>query len=189
MAEEVFWESYSLGDGSREKSEQTWPILKESTEVGTYIRDEQGDRLNTPEGEWVIDASANHRVSATLPDGRVFSTVAADRDKISRAKQLSVTFGPERPEGKLVCEGSTNYVIENAKTGEKWGPFTGASRGVRHAEVQFDTDEGRALPEEEKIFLVYSARRVLESRMVSSTWILTVCLLLLIAYMIWVWIV
>ena len=68
MAEEVFWESYSLGDGSREKSEQTWPILKESTEVGTYMRDEQGDRLNTPEGEWVIDASANHRVSATLPD-------------------------------------------------------------------------------------------------------------------------
>ena len=97
MAEEVFWESYSLGDGSREKSEQTWPILKESTEIGTYIRDEQGDRLNTPEGEWVIDASANHRVSATLPDGRVFSTVAADRDKISRAKQLSVTFGPDRP--------------------------------------------------------------------------------------------
>lgn len=189
MAKEVSWESYSLGDGTHKGSEQRWPILKESTEIGTYIRDDQGDRLNTAEGEWVIDASADHRISATLPDGRLFTTVASDRDKISRAKQLSVSFGRERQAAKLVCEGSTNYVIENADTGEKWGQFTGASRGVRHAEVQFDTVEGRALQEEEKAFLVYSARRVLESRMVSTSWILTVCLLLLIAYMIWVWIV
>lgn len=189
MSSEVTWESYSLGDGTHKGAVQTWPILKESAEIGTYTRDEQGDRLKTAEGEWVIDASADHRISATLPDGRLFTTVASDRDKISRAKQLSVSFGPERQAAKLVCEGSTNYVIENATSGEKWGQFTGASRGVRHAEVQFDTDEGRALPEEEKVFLVYSARRVLESRMVSTTWILTVCLLALIAYMIWVWIV
>lgn len=189
MAEEVTWQSYSLGEGKHDHKEQTWPILKEGEEIGSYIRDEQGDRLLTAEGEWVVDASADHRISATLPDGRVFTTTASDRDKISRAKQLSVTFGGGSHEAKLVCEGSTNYVIENAASGEKWGQFTGASRGVRHAEVQFDTDEGRALPEEEKVFLVYSARRVLESRMVSSTWILTVCLIALIAYMIWAWIV
>lgn len=187
--EAVTWQSYSLGDAESHGSEQVWPILKEGERIGTYTRNADGDRLDTAYGEWVVDASADRRISATLSDGRVFSTTASDRDKISRAKELSVDFGGAAAAGKLVCEGSTNYVIEDARTGQKWGQFTGASRGVRHAEVQFDTDEGRALGEAEKIFLVYSARRVLESRMVSTSLVLSVCLLLLVAYTIWLWIV
>ena len=88
---------------------------------------------------------------------------------------------------RIICEASQHYVIEDAK-GVKLGQFTGANHGVRAAEIQFDTPEGRALTDDQKMFLTWSARHILESRLVSSTWILTVCLLLLIAYLVYIWV-
>lgn len=185
---EVTWESWSLGDDKSLDKAQHWPVLAEDKVVAEYTRAGEVDFITHGDEKWQLDASKDHELKATLPDGRVFTTVAKDRDRIARAKLLSVDLGEGHPGGSIVCEGSTNYVIENAATGTKWGQFTGASRGVRHAEIQFDTDEGRALSEDEKIFLVWTARRVLESRMVSMTWILTLCLILLIAYLAWVWV-
>lgn len=189
MAEEVTWQSWSLGNGKEHHKAQHWPVLAEDAKVGEYIRADDHDTIVTEAGTWRIDSDADHQLTATLPDGRIFTTTATDRKKIARAKQLTVEFGGETAPASVVCEGSTNYVIENKSTGEKWGQFTGASRGVRHAEIQFDTEEGRALADDQKIFLVYSARRILEARMVSTTIILSICLLLLIAYILRAWLV
>lgn len=185
---DVTWESWSLGDDKSHDKAQHWPVLAEDKVVAEYTRDGETDSIAYGEEVWQLDASKDHELKATQPDGRVYTATAKDRDRIVRAKLLSVDFGADHPGGSIVCEGSTNYVIENAATGTKWGQFTGASRGVRHAEIQFDTEEGRALSEDQKIFLVWTARRVLESRMVSMTWILTLSLILLIAYLAWVWI-
>ncbi|MEJ6020083.1 hypothetical protein [Corynebacterium sp. H113] len=174
----VTWESWSLGDPKKDRT----PILREDQVVGEYVRHDGKDSIEA-NGTWALQADENS-LSGTLPDGRVYSATSADGKKIARSKAINVDFGDSS--ARIVCEGSTNYVIEN--DADKIGQFTGASRGVRHAEIQYDTEVGRALPDEQKIFLAWTARRVLEARMVSSTWILTICLILLIAYLAWAWV-
>ncbi|MFD5867805.1 hypothetical protein ACFWGD_04205 [Corynebacterium sp. NPDC060344] len=182
----VHWESWRLGDESKSGNEVRIPVTAEGAEVAEYVRVGPEEAIATAQGAWDLDVVGDGRLVATLPDGRVFTAGAKDRPKLSRAKTIDVDLGQDR-HLFVVCEGAQNYVIEDDRGG-KLGQFTGANRGVRAAEIQYDTDAGRALPDEEKIFLTWVARRVLEYRMISSTWILTVCLLLLIAYLVWVWV-
>lgn len=182
----VRWESWRLGDEVKDGDEVRIPLLAEGAEVAEYVRVGPEEAIATAAGPWDLDVVGDGRLVATLPDGRVFTAGGKDRPKLSRAKSVDVDLGGDR-HVFVICEGAQNYVIEDERGG-KLGQFTGANRGVRNAEVQYDTDEGRALPDEEKIFLSWVARRLLEYRMVSSTWILTVSLLLLIAYLVWVWV-
>lgn len=183
----VRWESWRLGDEVKSGDEVRVPVTAEGAEVAEYVRIGPEEAIATAAGAWDLDVVGDGRLVATLPDGRVFTAGGKDRPKLSRSKKIDVDLGGDR-HLYVICESSQNYVIENADGG-KLGQFTGANRGVRAAEIQYDTPEGRALPDEEKIFLTWVARRVLEARMVSTTWILTVCLLLLIAYLVWVWVV
>lgn len=182
----VRWESWRLGEEVRDGKEVRVPVTAEGEQVAEYVRVGPEEAIATVQGAWDLDVVGDGRLVATLPDGRVFTAGGKDRPKLSRAKSIDVDLGGDR---HLVVsnEGSQNYVIESA-AGEKLGQFTGANRGVRSAEIQFDTPEGRALPDEEKLFLTWVARRVLEFRMVSSTWMLTIVLLLLVAYLVWAWI-
>ncbi|WP_295626727.1 hypothetical protein [uncultured Corynebacterium sp.] len=182
----VRWESWRLGDEVKDGDEVRIPVTAEGAEVAEYVRVGPEEAIATAEGAWDLDVVGDGNLVATLPDGRVFTASGKDRPKLARAKSIDVDLGADRHLA-VICEGAQNYVIEDAH-GVKLGQFTGANRGVRAAEIQYDTDEGRALPDEEKIFLTWVARRVLEFRMVSSTWILTICLLLLIAYLVWVWV-
>lgn len=182
----VHWESWRLGEEVKDGDEVRIPVTAEGAEVAEYVRVGPEEAIATAQGAWDLDVVGDGRLVATLPDGRVFTAGGKDRSKLSRAKKIDVDLGGDR-HLFVVCEGAQNYVIEDARGG-KLGQFTGANRGVRAAEIQYDTDAGRALPDEEKIFLTWVARRVLEYRMISSTWILTVCLLLLIAYLVWVWV-
>ncbi|MFC3849932.1 hypothetical protein ACFORJ_07110 [Corynebacterium hansenii] len=182
----VRWESWSLGEETKKGNEVRIPVIAEGAEVAEYVRIGPEEAIATAQGAWDLDVVGDGRLVATLPDGRVFTAGGKDRPKLSRAKKIDVDLGGDR-RLYVVCEGAQNYVIEDERGG-KLGQFTGANRGVRSAEIQYDTDAGRALPDEEKIFLSWVARRVLEFRMISSTWILTVCLLLLIAYLVWVWV-
>ena len=182
----VHWESWRLGDEVKNGHEVRIPVIAEGAEVAEYVRVGPEEAIATAQGAWDLDVVGEGRLVATLPDGRVFTAGGKDRSKLSRAKKIDVDLGGDRTIF-VVCEGAQNYVIEDERGG-KLGQFTGANRGVRTAEIQYDTDAGRALPDEEKIFLSWVARRVLEYRMISSTWILTICLLLLIAYLVWVWV-
>lgn len=182
----VRWESWSLGEESRNGKEVRVPVTAEGEQVAEYVRVGPEEAIATNEGPWDLDVVGEGRLVATLPDGRVFTAGGKDRPKLARAKTIHVEFGDDR-HAVVTNEGSQNYVIEDG-SGNKLGQFTGANRGVRTAEIQFDTDEGRALPDEEKLFLTWVARRVLEFRMVSMTWMLTIVLLLLIAYLVWAWI-
>ena len=182
----VHWESWRLGDEVKNGDEVRIPVIAEGAEVAEYVRVGPEEAIATAQGAWDLDVVGEGRLVATLPDGRVFTAGGKDRSKLSRAKKIDVDLGGDRTIF-VVCEGAQNYIIEDERGG-KLGQFTGANRGVRTAEIQYDTDAGRALPDEEKIFLSWVARRVLEYRMISSTWILTICLLLLIAYLVWVWV-
>lgn len=182
----VHWETWRLGEEIKDGDEVRIPVTAEGAEVAEYVRVGPEEAIASAQGAWDLDVVGDGRLVATLPDGRVFTAGGKDRSKLSRAKKIDVDLGGDR-HLFVVCEGAQNYVIEDDRGG-KLGQFTGANRGVRAAEIQYDTDAGRALPDEEKIFLTWVARRVLEYRMISSTWILTICLLLLIAYLVWVWV-
>lgn len=182
----VTWQSWSLGDRRGSGGRAVAPILAEDREVAEYARVGGEESIATAEGAWALQA-ADGRLDATLPDGRAFVAEAADKPRFSRAKRITVDFGEGAGEPlAILCESQQHYVIEDA-AGGKLGQFTGASHGVRRAEIQYDTPAGRALPEERKIFLSWVARRVLEARMVSTTWVLTLVLLLLIAYLAYIW--
>ena len=47
-------------------------------------------------------------------------------------------------------------------------------------------EEGAELSQDEAVFLAWVARIVLEARLVGFTWILTVCLLALTPFIVWV---
>ncbi|MDO5731632.1 hypothetical protein [Corynebacterium sphenisci] len=182
----VSWQSWSLGERRDSGGREVTPILAEDREVAEYARVGGEESIATAEGAWALDA-ADGRLGATLPDGRAFVAEAADKPRFSRAKRITVDFGEGAGEPlTILCESQQHYVIEDA-AGAKLGQFTGASHGVRRAEIQYDTPAGRALPEERKVFLSWVARRVLEARMVSTTWVLTLVLLLLIAYLAYIW--
>lgn len=198
----VTWESWQLGTPSHDGPTHHAPIERDGEEVSDYVVVDKEEAIAAPGGVWRLDVGPG-RLTAALPDGRTFQTVAEDKPKFSRAKRLSVDFAAaatEAPAGdadtsapgtdaaRIICEASTHYVIEDLD-GAKLGQFTGARRGVRTSEIQFDTPEGRALADEQKVFLVWSARHILESRLVSMTWVLSICLILLIAYLVRVWLI
>ncbi len=202
----VEWESWRLGKpttaGSGKDAEIRTPIVREDAEVAVFTRRKgtagQGhaDSIEVPEGDgalasvagsWELTAD-NQRLEAQLPDGRVFTAAAKDRDKISRAKLLEVTFADSDSNATQIwieCEGSTNYVIED--NNDKLGQFTGANRGIRDAQVQYDTPAGRQLPLEQKIYLQWVARRVLESRVSSASLVMIIFLIFVVLYLAWVW--
>ncbi|WP_448852257.1 hypothetical protein [Corynebacterium sp. 335C] len=225
----VTWESWELGKPSHDGSRHVAPVLRDGEQVSEYVIVDDDEAIAAPGGVWRLDVEPG-RLTAALPDGRTFATVAEDKPKFSRAKRISVDFAAAATEApaddaaaaardaeaaraagaegadaeasatagptagavtpdevRILCETSQHYVIEDVK-GAKLGQFTGASHGVRAAEIQFDTPEGRALSDDQKMYLTWSARHILEARMVSSTWILTVCLLLLIAYLAYIWV-
>lgn len=192
----VTWESWKLGPVRKDGNKSKNSILRDDTEVAEYVQVGPEEAIGTAKGVWDLDVLENGRLMATLPDNRVFTAAGVDRPRLVRAKKLDVEFGTseevlledDTPGGvRIVCESSQNYVIEDME-GHKLGQFSGAKRGVITAEIQYDTKRGKALPEDHKIFLTWVSRRVLDARQVGSTWIMTVMLLLLIAYLAYVWV-
>ncbi|MBV7295779.1 hypothetical protein KRX51_07605 [Corynebacterium sp. TAE3-ERU12] len=185
----VSWESWTLGEQEKNGETVTAPILRDGTAVAEYVRVGKQEAINSGGESWDVDQVDKARLIANLPDGRCFTAKAEDKGSVSRAKRLSVDFGTGTKADDsvvIVCESSQNYVLENT-SGVKLGQFTGANHGVRHAEIQYDTPAGKDLPDEHKVFLSWVARHVLESRMISATWVLTLVLLLLIAYLTYIW--
>lgn len=129
----------------------------------------------TPTGTepWKITGSPESGLTASLPDGRVFTATGRDK-KIGRAQRIDANLSGSTY--TFVNEVKSDWIIDNADS-EKIAQFTGAHHGVRHPVVEFEP--GVNIGPDEAVFLSWIARESLEHKLLSSTAILTLCLIVL----------
>ena len=150
-------------------------------EIAVFGTEPADDHSATVQGdEWRLSAAKSGPLRATLADGRVF-TATPDKSRLARAKTITVDFAGEA-EAVFVNEARTDWVIE-ASDGTKLGQFSGAHHGVRKVIVEMEPDAD--LPVERAVFNAWVSRMALEAKMISSTVVLTVSLLILTPLIIW----
>ncbi|MEJ4112780.1 hypothetical protein ACGE24_03735 [Corynebacterium kroppenstedtii] len=145
--------------------------------------------------EWTFVPHTKGRLSASGPDGRNFhadpeSQRQGHEGQIGRAKRVSLDLegreGSSPAEGiqavTIVNCGKLDFVVETPDE-MKIGQFTGGNRGVRHVVVECEPGHEDALTTQQQVFLAWIARMQLESRLVTSTWMWTVLLIVLLPFM------
>ncbi|MCK7636545.1 hypothetical protein [Corynebacterium pygosceleis] len=169
--------------GPRETSDghTTLSLSLGDRDVAVFGTEPVDDHRATVEGaEWRLSAPKSGPLRATLPDGRVF-TATPDKPRLARARTITVDFAGES-EAVFVNEARTDWVIESSD-GTKLGQFSGANHGVRRVVVEMEPDA--ELPLDRAVFSAWVSRTALEAKMISSTVVLTVSLLLLTPFIIW----
>lgn len=146
------------------------------SKVGTF-----GDSTDTAftsqatvgEQNWELSFDNDGTASATLPDGRVFT---ADPGEKGFSKSKSIEIDMAGVQMVAINENKNNWIIDDANS-DKVGQFTGVNNGLRRAILEFE--EGVHLPLEQEAFLSWTTRKTLESRMLGSSWGLTIFLIVL----------
>lgn len=123
--------------------------------------------------EWAISFSIDGQAQATLPDGRIF-TARAEEKGFSKSKSIAIDMAGVSM--VAINENKNNWIIDDAAS-EKIAQFSGVNNGVRQSILEFEDDV--LLPLEQEVFLSWIARKTLESRLVGSSWGLTLFLIIL----------
>ncbi|MEJ5998497.1 hypothetical protein [Corynebacterium sp. H130] len=116
---------------------------------------------------------------ASATNGEVTWSATADKG-FKKAKQFVAQVGDRSID--FINEQKTDWIIDENDV--KLGQFTGAANGVRHVEVDYEPDV--KLDVKQRVFLAWLARIALEQRLVNSTWILTLVLLILAPFILFV---
>ncbi|WJZ03297.1 hypothetical protein [Corynebacterium freiburgense] len=167
-------------------SKVTIPLLQGGEEVATFTMDKSDKTTTAKVGErtWELtvepkkEARAKIAVETSKP---IEYSAVPEEGRFDRAKRIRADLGGT--EFTLVNEAKTDWVVLDAE-GEKVGQFTGANHGVRHVELEIEP--GAEVSQDQAVFLAWLARIALEARLVGSTWILTVSLLVLSPIIIWI---
>lgn len=85
----------------------------------------------------------------------------------------------------IIAETKKNFVLDI--DGEKAGQFSSENRGLRNLHVEFE-GPGEKLPIDVRVFVSWAARLCMETRMISSSWAVTIALLLCIPIVVLYWI-
>ncbi|RAV33117.1 hypothetical protein [Corynebacterium heidelbergense] len=129
---------------------------------------------------WRLHCDDGPEASAETATGTWRAT--ADKDKFRNAEHVRVEA--DRHVITITAESSRNFVMDI--DGDKAGQFTSAGRGLRNLHVEFE-GPGEKLPLDVQIFVSWVARRCMETRMVRSTWMWTLLMLLFIPIAILYW--
>lgn len=160
--------------------------------------------------EWTFVPHTKGRLSASGPDGQNFhadpqSQREGKEGQIGRAKRVALDMGSAEtsstdpasdnagvsestgtsdgvPAVNIVNCGKLDFVFETPDE-TKLGQFTGGNRGVRHVVVELEPGQESAMTIEQQVFLAWVARMQLESQLVTSTWMWTVLLIVLLPFM------
>lgn len=148
------------------------------------------------DGEKVADFKLSDNNATALIDGTEWSFTLDDT--VASATNGEVTWSAEAEKGfkkakrfvarvgdrsiDFINEQKSDWIIDEDDV--KLGQFTGANHGVRHVEVEFEEDA--ELTKEQKVFLAWLSRITLEQHLVASTWILTLVLLILSPFILFV---
>lgn len=123
--------------------------------------------------QWKLDFDIDDSATAQLPDGRVFSATAGDKH-FTKTKRIEIDMAGTNL--VAINEEKNNWIVDDAE-GNKIAQFTGLNNGVRRSILEFE--EGVRLSADQEIFLSWVARKTLESRMLGSSWGLTIFLIIL----------
>lgn len=123
--------------------------------------------------EWQLSFDIDGTASATLPDGRVFT---ADPGEKGFSKSKNIRIDMDGTHMEAINENKNNWIIDDAAS-QKVAQFTGVNNGMRRAILEFD--KGVRLPVDQEVFLSWITRKTLESRMLGTSWALTLFLVVL----------
>ncbi|BAU96603.1 hypothetical protein N24_2341 [Corynebacterium suranareeae] len=123
--------------------------------------------------KWELSFDIEGTASAKLPDGRTFSANAGEKT-FTKSKRIDIDM--DGTEMAAINEEKNNWIIDDAQE-QKVAQFTGLNNGMRRAILEFEEDAKVA--KEQEIFLSWIARKTLESRMLGSSWGLTLFLIVL----------
>lgn len=113
-------------------------------------------------------------VEVTTETGKKFVCDAGEK-KFGRAKLLTITADSLV---RAINESKGDWVYVTADEAEdKLGQFSGGNNGVRRSITEFEP--GNTLTENDKIFLSFVTRQQLEAKMSSGMWVLTLTMLIL----------
>ncbi|MDO5076038.1 hypothetical protein [Corynebacterium sp.] len=169
--------------GARKQSgaEVHIPLLAGDAVLATFVTDRKADTTTAQVGEqlWSFEVARKGNAVARIGDSVVYTAVP-EKGRFDRSDTITATVGTRV--FTFTREAKSDWIVE--LDSEKVAQFTGAGHGVRHVELELE--EGVSLTQDEAVFLAWVARIVLEARLVGSTWILTLSLLLLTPFILWV---
>lgn len=110
-------------------------------------------------------------------------TVTGDGKSFGKSERYEVQA--DRHRVTIIAETKKNFVLDI--DGEKAGQFTSENRGLRNLHVEFE-GPGEKLPIDVRVFISWAARLCMETRMISSSWAITIALLLCIPIVVLYWI-
>ncbi|WP_298076348.1 hypothetical protein [uncultured Corynebacterium sp.] len=127
------------------------------------------------------DSSDGCTASATTQTGTW--TVTGNGKSFGKSDRYEVQA--DRHHVTIIAETKKNFVLDI--DGEKVGQFTSENRGLRNLHVEFE-GAGEKLPIDVRVFISWAARLCMETRMISSSWAITIALLLCIPIVVLYWI-
>lgn len=110
-------------------------------------------------------------------------TVTGDGKSFGKSERYEVQA--DRHRVTIIAETKKNFVLDI--DGEKAGQFSSENRGLRNLHVEFE-GPGKKLPIDVRVFISWTARLCMETRMISSSWAVTIALLLCIPIVVLYWI-
>lgn len=149
---------------------QSITLTEAGQDVATFeLADDQHSVARIAGNTWNFTLDSQ---SARATNGETTWTAEAPKS-FRKAKQFQAQLDGRTID--FINEQRSDWILDENDV--KRGQFTGANQGVRNVLVEFEPDADFDL--EQRVFLAWLARIALEQRLVASTWLLTVILLIL----------
>lgn len=160
-------------------------LMSGGEDIATFVEDSKAKtQYATIADEQIrLELTSNGSAEAKLPNGATYDA-HPNKSSFGRSSEIMLDLGKRSL--RMVNESKSDWVIED-QDGTKLGQFTGANHGVRHVVVEMEPDA--ELNPTEAVFVAWVARLVLEEKMLSTTWILTLSLAALTPFIIWVFLI
>lgn len=148
--------------------------------IAEYANERGVQHIHFGGDAWRLTSDDGPVASAATPTGTWTATASAEKFRNGE----SVEIVADRHRARIVAESRHNFVLNIA--GVKAGQFTSSNRGLRNLHVSFE-GPGEALPLDVQVFISWVARRCMETRMISSTWMWTLLMLAFVPFAVLYW--
>ncbi|WP_313357424.1 hypothetical protein, partial [Corynebacterium variabile] len=174
----------------------TFPIyagaVADMERVGEFCVERDTATLRFAGDTWQLEAGKQPVMRATTsPDtGSQVFTATGDAESFGRSKNVLCTV--DRHQVVVHQESRKEFIILDASgkggpgqeeldlaAATKIGQFQSESGALKNIHVQFE-GAGQSLPLDAQVFISWVARHMMESRVISSTWAITIFLVILI---------
>ncbi|MEJ6548793.1 MULTISPECIES: hypothetical protein [unclassified Corynebacterium] len=175
----------------------TFPIYagipSDMDRVGEYSVERDVASIRFGGDTWQLDADKGPTMTATTGEatGSQVFTAVGDAKSFGASKNVSCTA--DRHRVLIHAESKKDFVLFRAPAeqdapldlgkAEKIGQFSSENGGLKNVHVSFE-GAGEKLPLDVQVFLSWVARHAMETRVLSSTWRLSIFLIILIPFLV-----